>query len=31
MDLCCFQVMPGAAGMDMIDSSPGPEARVSVV
>ncbi|GLD71633.1 probable phospholipid-transporting ATPase IH isoform X1, partial [Lates japonicus] len=27
--ICNGQVMPGAAGMDMIDTSPGPEARVS--
>uniref|UniRef100_A0A8C4IUX2 Phospholipid-transporting ATPase n=1 Tax=Dicentrarchus labrax TaxID=13489 RepID=A0A8C4IUX2_DICLA len=29
---CCVDghLMPGAAGMDMIDTSPGPEARVSI-
>ena len=27
--VCNGQVMPGAVGMDMIDSSPGPEGKVS--
>lgn len=31
LSLYFIQVMPGSSGMDMIDTSPGPKARVSML